>query len=49
VFLRFPERENDIDDTLYSNLKKCLSNIPQKSKKERGAVPTIGSRAPALF
>jgi hypothetical protein len=49
VFLRFPERENGMDDTLHSNLKKCLSNVPRKSKKERGAVPTIGNRAPALF
>ena len=29
-----------MDGTLYSNLKKCLSNVPRKSKKERGAVPT---------
>jgi len=46
VFLRLPERENGMDDTLYSNLKKYLSNVPRKSKKERGAVPTIGNRAP---
>lgn len=46
VFLRLPERENGIDDTLYSNLKKCLSNVPRKRKKEWGAVPAIGNRAP---
>jgi hypothetical protein len=46
VFLRLPERESGMDDTLYSNLKKYLSNVPRKSKKERGAVPAIGNRAP---
>ena len=48
-FCGFQRAKNGMDGTLYSNLKKCLSNVPRKSKKEWGAVPTVGNRAPALF
>lgn len=48
VFLRLPERENGIDDTLYSNLKKCLSNVPRKRKKN-GARCQQSAAAPLLY
>ena len=50
VFLRLPARENGIDDTLYSNPQKRLSNCPRKDKKKnRGAVPKIDNRAPVFY
>ena len=46
VFLRLPARGNSIDDTLYSNPQKRLSNCPRKDKKRTGARCRKSATAP---
>ena len=46
VFLRLPAHENDIDDKVYSNPQKRLSNCPRKDKKRTGARCRKSATAP---
>ena len=46
MFLRLPAHENDIDDNVYSNPQKRLSNCPRKDKKRTGARCRKSATAP---
>ena len=46
MFLRLPAHENDIDDKVYSNPQKRLSNCPRKDKKRTGARCRKSATAP---
>ena len=49
VFLRLPAHENDIDDKVYSNPQKRLSNCPRKDKKRTGARCRKSATAPLVL